>query len=124
MCLDLSCNPHLLYGAVLHGAEHVDALDLDVAGILEYRNSLVHGVGAQTAKADPVQVKHVVCLEGIRLQVEAAADCNRGIGNSRVPRSGIFLKIEIFLEPCHCWAVFAVLDNAGTADTWVCDTLH
>ena len=72
--MSLSCNPHLLYCAVLHGAEHVDALDLDVAGVFEYRNGVVDGVGAQTAKADPVQVKHVVCLEGIRLQVEAAAD--------------------------------------------------
>ena len=72
--MSLSCNPHWLYGAIPDGAEHVDALDLDVASILEYRNGLAHGVGAQTAKADPVQVKYVVCLEGIRLQVEAAAD--------------------------------------------------
>ena len=124
MCLDLTCDPHWLYGAVPHGAEHVDALDLDVACILEYRNSLVHGVGAQAAKADAVQVKHVVCLEGACLQVESATDCNRGIGNSRVPRSGIFLKIEIFLEPGHCRAVFAISDDPATADTGVCDTLQ
>ena len=104
----------MLYCAVIDGAEHVDALDLDVASILEYRNSLVHGVGAQAAKADAVQVKHVVCLKGFRLQVEAATDCGRAI----------FLKIEILLEPGHCRAVHAVPDNAGTADTWVCDTLH
>ena len=72
--MSLSCNPHLLYGAVLDGAEHVDTLDLDVTSIFDDRNGFVHGVGAQAAKADAVQVKHVVCLEGIRLQVEAAAD--------------------------------------------------
>ena len=33
--LGLLLNPHLFYGAVPDGAEHVDALDLDVAGILE-----------------------------------------------------------------------------------------
>ena len=112
--MSLSCNPHLLYGAVPDGAEHVDALDLDVASILEYRNGLVDSVGAQAAESDAVQVKYVVCLKGFRLQVEAAADCNRGIGNSRIPHSGIFLKIEILLEPGHCRAVHAIFDNAGT----------
>ena len=114
MCLDLSCNAHAFYGAVPDGAEHVDALDLDVASILEYRNGLVDSVGAQAAKADAVQVKYVVCLKGFRLQVDSATDCGRAIS----------LKMEVLLEPCHCWAVFTVLDNAGTADTWVCDTLH
>ena len=46
MCLDLSCNAHAFYGAVPDGAEHVDALDLDVAGSLEHGNGLVQGVGA------------------------------------------------------------------------------
>ena len=114
----------MLYGAVLHGAEHVDALDLDVASILEYRNGLVDSVGAQAAESDAVQVKYVVRLEGIRLQVEAAADCNRGIGNSRIPCGGIFLEIEIFLEPCHCRAVFTIPDEAATVNPWVCDALH
>lgn len=114
MCLDLPCNPHLFYGAVPDGAEHIDALDLDVASILEYRNGLVDSVGAQAAKADSVQVKYIVCLECACLQVEAAADCNRGIRDSRIPHSGIFLKVEILLEPGHCRAVYAIPDNAGT----------
>ena len=102
----LSCNPHLLYCAVLHGAEHVDALDLDVARILEYRNGIVHGVGAQAAESDAVQVKYVVCLKCFRLQVEAATDCNRGIRDSRIPCGGIFLKIEIFLVHRVCQSNF------------------
>lgn len=110
----------MLYCAVLHGAEHVDALDLDVASILEYRNGLVDSVGAQAAEADAVQVKDVVRLECVCLQVELAANCCRTISRKIGCRKPNVLAVgnvfrEVFLEPGHCRAVHAVLDDAGTS---------